>query len=77
MVIRGAVAHAIWGLAIGIPTTLLCGTFVEAQLYEVKGINGAVMAASVLTLAGAAFVAGLIPAQRAASIEPARALRNE
>jgi macrolide transport system ATP-binding/permease protein len=77
MVIRGAVAHAVWGLAIGIPAALLCVKFVEAQLYEVKGINGTVMAASVLTLAGAALAAGLIPAQRAASIEPAQALRNE
>jgi predicted permease len=77
MVIRGAVAHAVWGLAIGIPAALLCVKFVEAQLYEVKGIDGTVMVASVLTLAIAALVAGLIPAQRAASIEPARALRSE
>ncbi len=44
MVLRGAVTHAIWGLAIGIPTALLCVKFVEAQLYEVKGIDATVMA---------------------------------
>jgi macrolide transport system ATP-binding/permease protein len=77
MVIRGAVTHAVWGLAIGIPASLICVKFVEAQLYEVKGVNGTVMVSSVLTLAGAAIVAGLIPARRAASIEPAQALRTE
>jgi len=77
MVVRGALAHAICGLAIGVPMALLCVKFVEAQLYEVKGIDGMLMVRSVLTLAGAALVAGLIPARRAASIEPAQALRTE
>jgi len=50
---------------------------VQAQLYEVRGIDTFVLLISVSTLAAAAFIAGFIPARRAASIHPASALRAE
>jgi ABC-type antimicrobial peptide transport system permease subunit len=77
MVMRGAMIQAALGLAIGIPTSLLCVRFVESQLYDIKGIDMGVLAVSILTLAVAASLAGAIPARRAASIDPARALRTE
>ena len=49
----------------------------EAQLYEIKGIDAKVLLVSILTLALAASLAGLIPARRAASTDPAQALRTE
>jgi macrolide transport system ATP-binding/permease protein len=51
--------------------------FVVAQLYEVKGVDGTVLLTAIVALALAASLAGLIPARRAASIEPAQALRFE
>jgi ABC-type antimicrobial peptide transport system permease subunit len=77
MILRAAAVQALLGLLIGLPIALLCVRFVQAQLYEVKGVNAAVLSGSILTLALAACVAGLIPARRAASIDPARALRTE
>lgn len=77
MVMRGAIVQTALGLAIGIPTSLLCVRFVESQLFEIKGMDVGVLATSVLTLAVAACLAGAIPARRAASIDPARALRTE
>ncbi|HZD47679.1 MAG TPA: ADOP family duplicated permease, partial [Silvibacterium sp.] len=77
MVMRGALIQVVLGLAIGIPTALLCVRFVKAQLYEVKGVNASVMLIAILTLAIAACLAGLIPARRAASTDPAQALRTE
>ena len=77
MVLRGAFTQAGLGLAIGIPIALLCMRFVVAQLYEVKGVDGAVLLTAIVALALAASLAGLIPARRAASIEPAQALRFE
>ena len=77
MVMRGAATQAALGLAIGIPTALICARFVESQLYEVKGVDPVVLLISMLTLTIAACVAGLIPARRAASTDPARALRTE
>jgi predicted permease len=77
MVMRGAAMQAGIGLAIGIPVALVCVRFVKAQLYETTNADASVMAGAILTLAVAACIAGLIPARRAASIDPMRALRVE
>jgi len=77
MIMRGAVAQTGIGLAIGIPIAMLCVRFVKTQLYEITSADTTVMAIAVGTLALAAAVAGLIPARRAASIDPAKALRTE
>ena len=77
MVMRGAIIQTLLGLAIGVPVALVCVRFVKAQLYEITNVDTRVLAASVLTLAAAACIAGLVPARRAASIEPQAALRHE
>ena len=77
MILRGALIQSTLGLVLGIPIAWLCVSFVQSQLYEIKGIDAAVLSTSVLTLVIAASIAGLIPARRAASIDPARALRTE
>jgi ABC-type antimicrobial peptide transport system permease subunit len=77
MMMRGALVQAALGLGIGVAIVLPCVRFIQAQLYEVKGVDAAVLLGSILTLALAACVAGLIPARRAASIDPAKALRTE
>jgi macrolide transport system ATP-binding/permease protein len=77
MIMRGAVIQTVLGLAIGVPIAMVCVRFVKAQLYEITHVNAGVLAGSVLVLALAACVAGLIPARRAASTDPAQALRME
>ena len=77
MILRGALIQAVIGLAIGVPIAWLCVRFVESQLYEVKGIDAAVLIGSVVALVVASSLAGFIPARRAASIDPAKALRTE
>jgi ABC-type lipoprotein release transport system permease subunit len=51
--------------------------FVKAQLYEITSADAQVMTGAIIALALATCVAGIIPARRAASIDPARALRTE
>ncbi len=77
MIMRGAMIQTALGLAIGVPVALLCVRFVKAQLYEITNVDASVLAGAVLTLALATAFAGLIPARRAASIEPQEALRHE
>src|SRR5580704_4564722 len=77
MVMRGALSQTVLGLLMGIPAALLCVRFVEAQLYEVKGIDASVLLTSALALAAASSLAGLLPARRAASTVPAQTLRTE
>jgi ABC-type lipoprotein release transport system permease subunit len=56
---------------------LLCIRFVKAQLYQITAVDVRVLAGAVATLALAAGLSGLIPARRAASIDPVEALRTE
>jgi macrolide transport system ATP-binding/permease protein len=80
IVLRGAMLQTGVGLAIGIPAALICVRSiksVQSQLYEVAGGDVGIIAGAVCTLAVAACIAGIIPARRAASIDPARALRTE
>jgi ABC-type antimicrobial peptide transport system permease subunit len=77
MVMRAAMIQAALGLAIGIPVALLCVRFVKAQLYEITSADTRVMGGAIAILAVAACIAGVIPARRAASIDPVQALRME
>ena len=77
MVIQGTFLQTAVGLAIGLPAALLCVHFVKSQLYEVTGVSATVLAGAILTLGVASGVAGVIPARRAASIEPMQALRTD
>jgi macrolide transport system ATP-binding/permease protein len=75
MVMRGAMLQAVAGLAIGIPVAIFCVRYVKSQLFEITSVNVPVMAIAIGVLVLAAAVAGIIPARRAASVDPVRALR--
>jgi macrolide transport system ATP-binding/permease protein len=77
MVLRETMLQAGVGLAIGVPMALLCVRYVQSQLYSVAGHDAGVLALAIATLTTSAFAAGLIPARRAASIDPVKALRTE
>ncbi len=77
MVMRGALLQAGLGLALGVPIAYLGVHWIKSQLYGMAGANLYVLAGAVLVLAFASALAGLIPARRAASIDPMQALRTE
>jgi len=74
---RGAMVQAVIGLAIGAPIAILCVRYVKSQLYEITRVDTGVMVGAICILTAAAAVAGMIPARRAASINPVKALRVE
>jgi putative ABC transport system permease protein len=77
MVLRGAFLQVGIGLAIGIPAAIGMGWIITSQLFGVQPWDPTVLAFATLLLLVAAFLAGSIPAQRAASINPMQALRTE
>ena len=77
MVMTGAMMQALIGLILGAPIAFLCVRYVKAQLYEITSVDSTVMAGAIVLLCVAASIAGMIPARRAASINPVQALRIE
>jgi ABC-type antimicrobial peptide transport system permease subunit len=77
MVLRTAFMQAGIGLLIGMPAAIIAGHFMAAELYQVQPWDPAVLFGTTVILALAAFLAAVVPAQRAAGVEPMVALRVE
>jgi putative ABC transport system permease protein len=77
MVLRGAFWQVGSGLGLGIPLAVLAGKLMKDQLFGVTPWDPTMLAAATVLLALAALVASVVPARRAAGVEPMVALRNE
>jgi predicted permease len=76
-VLQGAFVQTLLGLVMGLPLALIIGRLLKSRLYHVGAIDPVSLllpAAALLFCAGAA---SLLPALRAASIQPIKALRAE
>ena len=65
------------GLAIATPVAYAASKLVESFLFGMKPNDPLALAAAVVFLAGAAMLAGYVPARRASRIDPMAALRHE
>lgn len=65
------------GLMVGLPLALGSGRFISSQLYGVRSNDPWLIGTAAAVLLLAAFVASLLPARRAAHLDPVSALRNE
>ena len=77
MVLHGAFSQIGIGLALGIPAAIGAGKLMTDQLFGVKPWVPVMLTLATVLLAVAALLASLIPARRAASVEPMVALRSE
>jgi ABC-type antimicrobial peptide transport system permease subunit len=77
LVLRGAFLQIAAGLVIGLPATILAGYAMTTQLFGVKPYAPDILLITSVVLAAAALVATLVPARKAATLEPIRALRTE
>ena len=76
MVLRGAFSQVGAGLALGVPAAIVAGKLMTDHLYNVKPWDPVMWSMATLLLALAALLASVIPARRAAGVEPMVALRN-
>jgi predicted permease len=76
MVLHAAFSQIGIGLAFGIPAAIGAGKLMHDQLFGVKFWDPIMLALAALALGLAALLASVIPARRAAGVEPMVALRN-
>jgi predicted permease len=77
MVLRDSLMLTALGVAIGIPFAMLTGRALASSLYGVKPDDAATFAFAVLGIVVVAMAASMIPARRAANVDPLTALRSE
>ena len=77
LVLREALVLVVIGLGVGLVTSLLVTKTAESLLYELKPNDPLTISIAALLLAVVAFVAGYLPARRAARVNPIVALREE
>jgi predicted permease len=77
MILREIVVMCAMGLATGLVVAYLLGRVIETQLYGVKASDPFVFVFSAVLLAIVAMIAGLLPARKAATVDPMVALRYD
>jgi ABC-type antimicrobial peptide transport system permease subunit len=73
---QGARLAAI-GIGLGLVASLFAARTIEDWLFETQGTDPTIIVLTVVVLGGSAALASFIPARRAASVDPAVALRDQ
>jgi predicted permease len=68
---------ALMGIAVALPVAVLMARWLRSQLFEVQPFDPATLIGCVLMTAVMVIAAAALPARRAASVEPTKALRTE
>jgi predicted permease len=77
MVLRETLLLAIVGVALGIPAAAIATHLIANQLFGLKASDPATFVAACLAMAAVMMMASYLPARRAASVDPMKALRGE
>lgn len=77
MVVRQGIRLAITGLVCGLLLAVTLAWFIESMISQMQMETPLVYLLAILVLAAATIAASLIPAIRAARVDPLQALRHE
>jgi ABC-type antimicrobial peptide transport system permease subunit len=77
MILQDSLLLTAVGVAMGIPLAMVAGHALTTSLYGVKSLDAVSYLLAVIGVAGVALAASVVPAGRAASVEPLLALRTE
>ncbi len=77
LVLKDVLKLAGISVAIAVPLTIAITRLLKSQLFGVSNADPVVLIVATALVAGVAVIAAALPARRAASVEPMRALRSE
>jgi predicted permease len=77
LVVKEMVRLGVIGIVVAVPCAIVLGRTLRSQLFGVSAADPLTLAAVVLLMVLVAVLAALIPARRAANVEPVEALRSE
>jgi ABC-type antimicrobial peptide transport system permease subunit len=77
MILKDSLLLTVAGVVMGVPLAMLVGRALASSLYGVKPLDAASYLLAVVGVAVVALAASALPAGRAASIDPMKALRTE
>jgi hypothetical protein len=77
LVLRQALTLVLIGSALGAVAAIVVGRLIQAEIYGVAGVPFATLGGAAALLAVAMFLASILPARRAARMDPNVALREE
>jgi putative ABC transport system permease protein len=77
LILKDALLYTLAGTLVGIPAVLVSGKLVASMLYETRASDPVLLAFTTLALLLIAALASLLPAWRAATVDPTTALRWE
>jgi len=77
IILRGALVQLAVGVTLGLPAAFVVGRLLQSKLFGVSGRDPLVLAAGLGILVVATALAAVVPARRAATMNPVRALRVE
>jgi predicted permease len=77
MILKDSLLLTAIGVALGVPLAMLVGRALTASLYGVQPLDATSYVLAVFGVCAVALAASIIPATRAASVDPLKALRTE
>jgi ABC-type antimicrobial peptide transport system permease subunit len=77
MVLRQVAAIALAGLAVGVPAALSAGPLLRSLLFGVGPTDAPTLSIAVVTLLSICVFARVMPARRAAALDPLTAIRHD
>ena len=77
MVLRQGLRLGFSGMALAVPAVWALGRFLRGLLHGVSPADPGILVVASVLFTGVVALAAYLPAQRAAGVDPARALRSE